>query len=112
MEEVWEKELMAGVGDNKRDMVEVAQMMETLLFGLLEPDFLSERSPRLEGILTWAIEGLTFSSKDILSPYSSPLVRIRISVFDPAAAMWTALPITLVSYNWFYMATVVAGTDI
>ena len=110
MEEVWEEELMAWVGDNKRDMVEVAQMMETLLFGLLEPDFYLRRV--LQGILTWAIEGLTLFSQDILSPYSSPLVRIRISVFDPAAAMWTALPITLLPYNWFYMATVVAGTDI
>ena len=100
MEEVWEEELMAWVGDNKRDMVEVAQMMETIRFELLEPDFYLRRV--LQGILTWAIEGLTLSSQDILSPYSSPL----------AAAMWTALPITLLPYNWAYMATVVAGTDI
>ena len=70
VEEVWEEELMAWVGDNKRDMVEVAQMMETLLFGLLEPDFYLRRV--LQGILTWAIEGLTLFSQDILSPYSSP----------------------------------------
>ena len=41
-EEVWEG-LMAWVGDNKRDMVEVAQMMETIMFGLLEPDFYLRR---------------------------------------------------------------------
>ena len=109
MEEVWEEELMACVGDNKRNMVEV-EMMETLLFGLLEPDFYLRGV--LQGILTWAIEGLTLFSQDILTPYSSPLVRIRISVFDPDAAMWTALPITLLPYNWFYMATAVTGTDI
>ena len=34
-----------------------------------------------------------------------------ISVFDPAAAMWRDLTITL-PYNWAYMATVVVGTDI
>ena len=101
---------MAWVGDYKRDMVEVAQMMDRLLFGLLEPDFYLRRV--LEGILTWALKGLTFSSQDILSPSSSSLVRIRISVFDPAAAMWTALPNTLLPYNWFYIATVVVGTDI
>ena len=101
---------MAWVGDNKRDMVEVAQMMETLLFGLLEPDFYLRRV--LQGILTWAIEGLTLFSQDLLSPYSSPFVKIRISVFDPAATMWTALPITLLPYNWAYIATVVAGTNI
>ena len=34
-----------------------------------------------------------------------------ISVFDPAAAMWRDLTITL-PYNWAYMATVVVGTYI
>jgi hypothetical protein len=37
-EEVWEG-LMVWVGDNERDMVEVAQMMETVRSGLLEQDF-------------------------------------------------------------------------
>ena len=38
---------MAWVGDYKRDMVEVAQMMDRLLFGLLEPDFYLRRvSPK------------------------------------------------------------------
>ena len=46
-EEVWEG-LMVWVGDSKRDMVEVAQMMETIRFGLLEPDFYLRRVfPRL-----------------------------------------------------------------
>ena len=40
-----------------------------------------------------------------------PESRITISVFDPAAAMWRDLTITL-PYNWAYMATVVVGTDI
>ena len=31
------------MGDNKRHMVEVAQMMETIMFGLLEPDFYLRR---------------------------------------------------------------------
>ena len=48
---------------------------------------------------------LTITSQDVLSPYSSPLV------FDPAAAMWRDLIITL-PYNWAYMAIAVVGTDI
>jgi hypothetical protein len=44
--------LMAWVGDNKRDMVEVAQMMETIMFGLLEPDFYLRRVlPNIEEII-------------------------------------------------------------
>ena len=38
-EEVWWEGLTIWVGDNKRDMVMAAQMMETFRFGLLEPDF-------------------------------------------------------------------------
>ena len=34
-----------------------------------------------------------------------------ISVFDPAAAMWRDLTITL-PYNWAYISTVAVGTDI
>ena len=51
-EEVWEG-LMVWVGDSKRDMVEVAQMMETTIrFGLLEPDFDPRRVlPQFEEIL-------------------------------------------------------------
>ena len=45
--------LMAWVGDNKRDMVEVAQMMETIMFGLLEPDFYLRRVlPKMSSVLT------------------------------------------------------------
>ena len=33
------------------------------------------------------------------------------SFFDPAPVMWRDLNITL-PYNWSYMATIVAGTDI
>ena len=40
-----------------------------------------------------------------------PESRITISVFDPVAAMWRDLTITL-PYNWVYMATVVVGTEI
>ena len=83
---------------------------EDSFVSILEPDYYLRRV--LQGILSWALEGITLSSQDILRSYSSPLVRIRISVFDPAAAIWTALPITLLPYNWAYMATVVAGTDI
>jgi hypothetical protein len=44
--------LMAWVGDNKRHMVEVAQMMETIMFGLLEPDFYLRRVlPNIEEII-------------------------------------------------------------
>ena len=50
-EEVWEG-LMVWVGDNKRDMVEVAQMMETIRFGLLEPDFYLRRVlPNIDEII-------------------------------------------------------------
>ena len=41
-ENVWEG-LMTWVGDNQREVVEVIKMMDTVRFGLLEPDFLLER---------------------------------------------------------------------
>ena len=46
------KGLMVWVEDNNRDIVEVAQMMETIRFGLLEPDFYLRRVlPKTEEIL-------------------------------------------------------------
>ena len=46
-EEVWEG-LMVWVRNNNRDMVEVAQIMETIRFRLVEPDFYLRRVfPRL-----------------------------------------------------------------
>ena len=36
---------------------------------------------------------------------------VHTSFFDPAPVMWRDLNITL-PYNWSYMATMVAGTDI
>ena len=118
---MWEG-LTVWVGVNKRDMVMVAQMMETIRFGLLEPDFYLRRVlPNIEEMLRKTILGnarpyynqprcpqsllFTFGGWSGSGPVST------ISVFDPAAAMWRDLIITL-PYNWAYMATAVVGTDI
>ena len=117
---------MVWVGDKERDVVEIAQMMETVRFRLLQQDFFLRRvKPKIEEIQT----------KTSLNTVGSYFLKPRcpqsflstfggwsesghvcewvsaISVFDPAAAKWKDLTITL-PFKWAEMDTVVVGTDI
>ena len=120
-EEVWEG-LMVWVGKDTRDVVEVAKMMETIRFCLIQPDFLQQRvHPKVEEVLSKVDFNFPgpFPAKPrcpqsllfVFGGWSGTGPVSTISVFDPAAAMWTDLSISL-PYNWAYMATVVVGTDI
>ena len=128
-EEIWEG-LLVWLG-NKQQMEEVTNMMETVRFGLLEPDFYLRRvishslflslAPKVETVLSksrksksshyWTRPRCPQSLLFVFGGWSGDGPISTISVYDPAAAMWRDLTTTLPD-NWAYMATVVVGTDV
>ena len=138
-EEMWEG-LLVWLG-NKQELEEVNTLMETVRFGLLEPDFYMRRvktnplfqdiAPKVDEVIKYIKSSLFVENITSLRCNSNYWTRPRfpqallfifggfssqgpvstISVYDPAADRWRDLATTLPD-KWAFMDTVLLGTDV
>eukprot|EP00092_Neocalanus_flemingeri_P015715 GFUD01017009.1.p1 GENE.GFUD01017009.1~~GFUD01017009.1.p1 ORF type:complete len:597 (+),score=175.10 GFUD01017009.1:93-1883(+) len=133
-EEVW-MGLVRWLGDNQGEVDKLTTIMETIRFGLMDPDFFlrnvhphpvfhnSGLAIRVEEVLSRVSLGITRTRHIFVRPrcpqsflfafggWSGPGPVDTISVYDPAAATWRDLTTTLPE-SWAYMRTVVVGAEV